>query len=420
MATRTWIGGAQNISQVQTYVIDGTWEATDIIKFTMGTVTATVVAGSTNTTTIATTMATAWNALSSTVYPQFAELTAGSSTNNFTLTADTAGNAFSCTISSVETNGGASDGQTIDSVASPTTSPGTTTTANSNPNDWSVAGNWAENAVPTSSDDVVFDAGNKDVLDGLAQSGVTLTSLSVRAAYTGKIGRPTLNAAGYYEYRATQLAVSATTITIGQGNGTGSGRIKLNVGTAQTAVTVHKMATTVESGLAAFLFKGTHASNVMNVYGGSVGVATFSGETAVIATLRQTGGTIVCQSGVTLTTIDKNGGTLETHSAATTVTNRGGDLQLWSGAHTTINLLEGALSYNSTGTITTLNVYDGGEANFDSVNQSRTVTNTNIVAGAKISDKAKTVTWTNPISLAKCGIEAVTLMLGEDITVARG
>jgi hypothetical protein len=265
----------------------------------------------------------------------------------------------------------------------------------------------------------VIDSGSKDILDGLGQSAVTLTSLTIRAAYTGKIGRPTLNTSGYYEYRATQLAVSATTITIGQGNGSGSGRVKLNVGTAQTAVTVHKTATTVEAGLAAFLFKGTHASNVLNVYGGTVGVATFSGETATIATLRQTGGSVVTQSGVTLTTIDKNGGTLETHSAATTVTHRGGDMQIWSGAHTTINNLEGTIKYNSTGTITTLNGYDGSETNFDDVNQARTITNTTLVAGAKISDKAKTVTFTNPIALSKCGLEAVTLILGEDCNIQR-
>lgn len=415
MATRTWIGAAPVIAKVQNYALGGTWETDDVIKFTIGTVTVSTTATSTNTTTIAAAMVTFWNGLNPTSYPQFQEMTASSSTGNFILTADTAGNPFVVTISTTETGGGAADAQTIDGGTSST---GTVTTANSNPNDWSVAANWAENAVPVNSDDVVIDSGSKDILDGLAQSAVTLTSLTIRAAYTGKIGRPTLNTSGYYEYRDTQLNIKATTVTIGQGNGSGSGRIKLNLDSAQTAVTVHKTATTVEAGLAALLIKGTHASNVFNVYGGSVGIATFSGETATILTFRQTGGSVVMQN-VTLTTIDKNGGTLETHSACTTVTHRGGDMQIWSGAHTTINNLEGVIKYNSTGTVTNYNGYDGSEINFDDVNQARTLTNTTLVAGAKISDKAKTVTFTNPITLTKCGLEAVTLILGEDITIAR-
>lgn len=419
MATRTWIGAAPKISQVRNYLLNGTWEADDIIIFTIGTVSVSMASGSTNTTTIAASMATTWNALSAAVYPQFAEMTASSSTGNFILTADTAGNPFTVTISSTEANGAASDAQTIDSVASPTTSTGTATTANSGPNDWSVAANWAEGAVPVNSDDVVIDQGSVDILDGLAQSSVTLTSLTIRAAYTGKIGRPNLNASGYYEYRATALAISATTCTIGQGVGSGSGRMKLNFGTAQTALSVFKTATTVERGIAALCWKGTHASNVVNVYGGDVGVATFSGETAVIATLRQTGGTVLTASGVTLTTIDKNGGTLTTYSAATTVTHRGGDMAIWGGAHTTINNQEGTISYNSTGTLTTLNGYDGSTTDFDTVNQARTVTNCTVVAGATIIDHAKTVTWTNGIILSKCGNEAVTLILGEDITLTR-
>jgi hypothetical protein len=195
--------------------------------------------------------------------------------------------------------------------------------------------------------------------------------------------------------------------------------MKLNFGTVQTALSIFKTATTVERGIAAMCWKGTHASNVVNVYGGDLGVATFSGETAVIATLRQTGGKVLTASGTTLTTIDKNGGTLTTYSAATTITQRGGDASLWSGAHTTIHVLEGTVNYNSTGTITTLNVYDGGTINFDAVNQARTVTTTTCVSGATIIDHAKLVTWTNGIALTKCGNEAVTLILGEDITLTR-
>lgn len=416
MATRTWIGSAPKVAEVTAYVLGGTWDATDVINMTIGTVTVPLTVGSTSTTTIAALMATTWNALLAANYPQFKELTASSNTATFTLTANTAGLPFTVTIATTEPGGGAPATQTIDGGASST---GTDTTANSSPNQWSLAANWAEGVVPVAADDVNIERGSVDILYGLAQSAVTLTSLTIKATYTGKIGLPTRNATGYEEYRATQLAISATTCTIGQGQGSGSGRIKLNFGSVQTALTVYGMATSAETGLAALLWRGTHASNVVNVYSGTVGVAIFSGETAVIATLRQTGGTVKTASGTTLMTIDKSAGSLETFSSATTITNRGGDITVWSGAHTTINLLQDKLAYNSTGTLTTLNVYDAGEANFDEVNQARTVTNCTIVEGAKISDKAKTVTWTNGIILSKCGIEAVTLLLGEDITITR-
>lgn len=406
MATRSWIGSAPSIAQVTQWTFGGTWLATETVTVTIGTRSWTVLTGSTVIATLLANIVAAYNLLTAANYPEFKDVTAAvSGTTIFQATSNTAGLQFTLALSTNSASG---------TIGAPSN-----TVVNSSPNDWSIAANWAENAVPVAADDVVIDRGSVDILYGLAQSGVTLTSLTIRAAYIGNIGLPTRNASGYEEYRATQLAISATTCTIGQGDGTGSGRIKLNFGSVQTALTVFGMGTSIERGLAALLWKGTHASNVVNIYSGTFGVAVFSGETAVIATLRQTGGSIVTSTGTTLTTIDKNGGTLETFSGATTVTNRGGGITLWAGAFTTINILQDTINYNSTGTITNLNVYDGGVADFDTVNQARTVTNCTIVSGSKITDKAKTVTWTNGIILTKCGNEAVTLVLGEDITLTR-
>lgn len=416
MSTRTWIGSAPLAAQVTDWVLGGTWEATDVIIFTIGTRSFSLVAGSTNTTTIAALMASTWNALTAANYPEFSEMTASSNTATFTLTGDTAGVPFTVTISTTETGGGAADSQTIDSTTSST---GTDSTACSSPNHWSLASNWAENAVPVNSDDVVIDRGDVDILYGLAQSGVSLTSLTVTNNFTGSIGLPTRNAGGYEEYRATQLAIGATTMNLGQRSGRGSGRIKINNGSVQTTVNVYNSGTPEESGLPSILWKGTNASNVVNVFGGSVGVALFSGETAVIATLRQTNGEVTCSNGVTLTTIDKAGGTLGIESAATTITNGGGDLTIdGSGAVTTINAREGTVNYNSTGTVTNLNVYDGGTVSFDLINKARTVTNCQVTSGGRISDANKTVTWTNGIDLYQCGLVAVQLDVGEHFTLS--
>jgi hypothetical protein len=414
MATRTYIGAAPKIAGVQNYLLAGTWEATDVILFTMGTVTFTLVAGSTNTTTIAALMATTWNALSATAYPQFSELTASSSTGNFILTADTAGNAFTCTISTTETGGGAADAQTIDGGASST---GTVTTANSGPGDWSNAANWAEGAVPVDADAVVIDRGAFDIIDGLNQTAIELLSLDIKASFTGTIGRPKQHPSLYPEYRTDYLVIAATTINIGYGSGNGSGRIKLNCEAEAITLNVYSTGTSKEQGLPSVQFKGTNAANVVNVYNGDVGIATFSGETSTVVTLRQSGGIVNCSSGVTLTTIDKVGGTLFTDSAATTVTNAGGDATLNSGAHTTITVREGSLKYNSTGTITTLTVYAGATADFRGINKARTVTNAVVTAGATVRDPNRTVTVTNGWDLYQCGLSEVTLDIGENFTL---
>lgn len=417
MATRTFIGAAPRIAQVQDYLFAGTWESTDVINLSLGTVTLSVVAGSTTISTIIDLIVTTWNALSATNYPSFSEITASRTSNTLRLTADTAGNAFACSITTTETGGGAADAQTIDGGA---TSTGTSSTANSGPNDWSVAANWAEGAVPVDADDVVIDRGAVDILDGLNQTAIELTSLTIKASYTGKIGRPKTNASGYPEYRTDYLVIAATTINIGQGSGSGSGRIKLNCEAEQITMNVYSTGTSAEQGLPSLQWKGTHASNVVNVYNGDVGIATFSGETATVATLRQAGGVVRCTAGVTLTTVDKTGGTIFTDSACTTFTNGGGDATLNGGAHTTLHVREGTVRYDSTGTLTTLNVYGGGTVTFDGINKARTVTTTTITERATLIDSARTVTWTNGIDLSQCGIEAVTLRIGENFNITPG
>ena len=79
------------------------------------------VAGSTTITTIIDTLVTAWNALSSTAYPEFAEITASRSSSSLVLTMDStnAGRPFTCTVSTTETGGGAADSQTIDAAMLP-------------------------------------------------------------------------------------------------------------------------------------------------------------------------------------------------------------------------------------------------------------------------------------------------------------
>lgn len=146
MASIYWTGGAPAVAQVQSFAFAGTWETDDYIKITIGSKTVYVVAGSATTTTVIDNVVTAWNALSSSVYPEFAEITASRSSSNLLLTADTAGKPFTATLTPLESDLSAAGANTIGGGTTATT--GTVSTATSGPYDVSIAANWSGGAIP--------------------------------------------------------------------------------------------------------------------------------------------------------------------------------------------------------------------------------------------------------------------------------
>lgn len=415
MATVVWEGGAPPVAQVDTFTVGGTVEADDIFKITIGNSVVSVVAGSTVLNTVASTIATAVTAaIAGGLFPEFTGLTCAyvAATATLTLTG-VAGTPFTATATTTETGGGAADLQTFVKTA---------TTACSGPNYWSNATNWSTGAVPIAADDVVIENTAVSILYGLDQSAVVLTSLRIEKSFTGDIGLPTRNANGYAEYQEEYLKISATTGTIGRGEGDGSGRIKINLGSVQSANTVHSTGTSDDEaeGVEAVLLKGTHASNTLTVLGGTVGVAVFGGETATIATLKVTAGSVRCGSGVTLTTVRQSGGgTVEIASACTTLTQdpEGGILRvLGAGAVTTVNAYGPNLDYQGSGAITTLNVT--GTISFEGNIVARTVTNTNLYADSTLRDRSNSVTFTNPIATPGTTIDNVNLLVGVGRTYA--
>lgn len=406
MSSVSWRGDAPRVAQVNT-ITPANVASTNTFTVTIGGKAVTFTSSSNTAAHVTAGLYALINALDDDEYPEFAEVTWLDNTGTLTATAATAGLAFTQTSSA--------SGGTATLVTS-------TTTANSSPNDWSVAGNWSGGAVPVNSDDVTID-GDNDITDGLGQSAVTLTSLTIPSTFTGVIGRPVENETGYIEYRKTYLEISASTVTIGRGTGNGSSRIKLNVGSVQTAVTVHKTARSAETGLGAFIFKGTNASNVLTAISGSVWVAPFGGETAVIATLRADDATVFCGSGVTLTTVTHSGtGSLTICSAATTINQNVGAGLLYilgSGAYTTLNCYSSnQTSYQSSGTVTTLNLGADAKIEFETNASARTVTNTNLYSGSQILDRSKTVTFTNPIATPGCSIADIDAQFGVGRTYA--
>lgn len=426
MATKRWRPAAAAKAQVTAYVFGGTWEATDVINLTVGGKVLSVVAGSTTITTIIDSIVTAWNALDSSLYPEFAEITASRSSSSLVLTADTEGVPFACTVATTETGGGAADAQTIDGAASST---GTDSTACQGPNFWNVAANWSDNAVPANGDTVWVQDSDVSILYGLAQSGVTLAALHVTAGFTGSIGLPDVSrgdAGDYIEYRARYLAIGATLLNVGAGEGQGSNRILIDAGSVATTVTVLGTGSG-EDGLPALLWKGTDSGNVMNVNAGSVGVAWYGGETATVATLRvgfrdsQDGDSrVVLGGGVTITTLNQSGGEVELNGNITTVSKTGGTLTVWAGTVTTLTDQDGTTRLRGTGTVTTLTVGTAAVADFSGDMRAITVTNCTLAAGASLLDPFGRVTFTNPFRLSNCAWGEVTVDVGVNRTIQVG
>ena len=165
-------------------------------------------------------------------------------------------------------------------------------TASAGPNHWDTAANWLPSGVPATGDDVRFEFGSVQCLYGLSQASVTLTSLALSMAYSGRIGLTRLNSSGYVEYRTTDLTIGATTILVGYGSGSGPSKVALNTGSVQAAIELRDAGGSAESGIATVTWRGTHASNAIQLFGGDLGIAPYSDQSAVVDTLIQRGGTL--------------------------------------------------------------------------------------------------------------------------------
>jgi hypothetical protein len=409
MGTVRWQGDAAAVAQVSTVQVTAYDAATTYILTINGKTIS--VAGTTDEDGTATALAAAWNASDE---GEALEVTASANTDTVTLTGDAAGKPF--TVSS-SVSGGTG---TIGSVTAGTTATG--------PNHWDDADNWSGGAVPVNSDDVVIELGS-DILYGLDKSAVTLASLTIKRSYTGKIGLPELANSGqttqYAEYRDTFLKIGATAVTIGDGDGTGSGRIKINFGTVAHTTNVYGTGQALESGIPALLIKGSHASNVLNVLRGSVGVAIYAGETGQLDFLRMgyvanqaSDAQVTLGSGVTNDAVIVDGGKLTIASATTTLNQSAGEVTILAGAHAAIVQTGGTLIYRGTGTVTAYTGSKGAVLDFSKDPRARTVSAATAYAGATIRDPLRTVTWTAGIDLPFARVSDLTLDLGSNINLA--
>ena len=293
---------------------------------------------------------------------------------------------------------------------------------------YSTAANWSSSGVPNHSDNVVIARNNQatlyDITDGLDQSAVDLASFTVAHSYTGKIGAAT-----------AYLQIRSADVTIGEKAGlqdeTGPTRIKLDLGDAEAATVnvIDTASSSSDTGSSALqLIGGSTYTHTINVLGGNVGLcsmdASEAGKFDLFVPESSQGSTphVIIGRGATLVLCEIARGLAidQGHSGdVSQLRISGGELRCYrAAAYTNIDLIGNAkLIWNSTDTLTTVNVGSGTEMDCSGDPRAKTITSLKLHSGSKYNGntgKADSVTYTNDIKLVKCRLSDVSVDRGLD------
>lgn len=173
--------------------------------------------------------------------------------------------------------------------------------------------------------------------------------------FTKKIGLPE-HTGSYREYRKTHLEHRAVTVNI---DAASMSRCKLKQMATVTTMNVRGTGSASDQGQKALMLQGSTITTLV-VQKGDVGLAAQSGETLTVTTLRMGYLTNVTSdakvkggTGLTVGTVDKQGGQLELNAAVgTLLTNWAGDVTFnGAGAMAGLIAYAGTITYNSTGVL---------------------------------------------------------------------
>jgi hypothetical protein len=296
---------------------------------------------------------------------------------------------------------------------------GTTSTS------FNTAANWSDAAAPANSDTLIFNyrgnAGNSCTTNlSTILTGITLI---VDKSYTNDIGVLS-------DTVATYLVLDGGTVHIGQqtGQGSASGSTLLMIDTGSTAATFNIYDSSSSSASIYYppILLKCASTSIVNMFGGSAGVAALTGETAT-ATFKVAKGagsidpTLYLGEGVTVTAIYQKNGTVYSRSnqTATLVEKSDGTYRYaGSGATTTLNNYGGTVYSEGTGTIT--NLKNGGTVDFSRDSRAKTVTNCEVYDGSTLDLRTGvglSVTFTNGIDFYRCGPQDTTLRMEPHVTL---
>lgn len=214
---------------------------------------------------------------------------------------------------------------------------------------------------------------------GLDQSAVAIGDFIVEKGYAGTIGTAAL---GY-------LIIDPDRFEFNSAN-----EAWINLHTAAIAPQIIGTSSP-NTGNRGLYLRGS-AMTVVNIRGGSVGIAVRPGETSTATTVRVLpGASVWLGNGLTLTNLHTLGGddTRVRGAVTTTIMNAGTIITEENGAMTTVTQKGGLYIYNSTGTITTFN-HRGGSLDEMQSGAARTITAYNPYQGAQILRNLESVTHT--------------------------
>jgi len=398
MATRTWLGRATARKQVTTLTVTGPIVAGETFSVHIGGGSAfrTIVFTATATTTSNVVTGLVALLTASTAPAEFKEgtWTGADPTITFTNSDAYAGVPVTITVSHTSAAG--------NFTAAATTVP-------TGPSHVDNVNNWTGGVLPADGDTVIFEkaaVGPKYALTALASVTPALLEIQPFATYDVGLARVNVNG-GYTEYRDRYLQFDGCTLfRMPDSGGTGSGLIRLDFlsAVAYTAQ-IDTTGSSTETGMPTVNLLGGHADEALEVNGGSVGVAMVASETATVKTINMANGTLDLGPGVTangagsaFTIYD---GDFTCRTAMVTCTVRGGTARNYgSGTVTTLTIHDGATFYlNSSGTVTTCNLYGTLDVTEDI--SGRTITTLNARAAASIEGmKNLTVgTWSLDVGI---------------------
>lgn len=318
---------------------------------------------------------------------------------------------------------GSSAGLTGDGTQSLTV---TAVTSPTGPNWWTDAENWMANVVKAAGDTIVFENSTVSCLYGIEDDAATqFLLLQEKASYTGHIGLPIWNEHGYFEYRPRALKSRFTTVVIGEGPGSGSEFTRLDLQAFQSTITVLNTADPANTADSALHILNTHASSIVRVFKGNVGIAAeVEGQTSQIATLQiglkdseEQDAVVITGKGLVQATIAKSGGYLETWAGFTTGTQEKGTWRaMGTGNATKVLVYGGDCYWNLVGTATKMRTADGGIVYCRENMETKVIDSLTMEAGSGFLDPYGVATPT-ALELDRCSLVEVKLDLGSHIQI---
>lgn len=413
MSIKTWRGGADVIQEQGTITIGGTIEAGDKFRVTRNGKTVEFIATNTSATTTA---AGLYAALAASTLSEISSITWSNPSNGVVgWVGPDDGADTSFTVSTVESNEAAADGQTITRLV---------TVDAEGPTHVDLAENYVGGVAPVNGDDLII-TGPYSMFYGMDLSAVTLASLTVKN-FSGRIGLPRDNPTGYVEFLTRKLRINSPVVSLNEGV-VQAIAIGLDLGASSADIVVHEGFDLDSNGEPNILLLDTGGSGSLTVQGNaSVGVSFHRGDAASDIPEVYVSGSqakvYIGEDAVAFALAKVTDGLLEINQdlAELQLLNNGvcnqraGLITLVSGDSGQLNVLTGGAA---TTVITTLNVGDLFTANFNNDPRPKIVTNTNGYGAGTIIDEFGTVTWTTDIQLIGTSLQRFKLRVGNNVQV---